>query len=152
MLWHCTTIVRKHLLQLKVSDESCAAHHWGSDVKAFRPERFIDTDDYKWPREAFLGFSMGARSCLGQKFAQAEAVAVLTTVIRKYEVFLREDLDGTAPVGESLEAKRDRVTKCKTVRFRSTEADRNRLSSRSGDNADTVALASSLQRAEEGIR
>lgn len=58
---------------------------------------------------------MGARSCLGQKFAQIEAVAILTTIIRKYEVHLKEDLDGTAPLGETLAEKRDRITKCKTV-------------------------------------
>lgn len=24
---------------------------WGKDAHVFRPERFIDTDDYKWPRD-----------------------------------------------------------------------------------------------------
>lgn len=79
------------------------------------PERFIDTAGYQWPREAFLGFSAGPRSCLGQKYAQIEAVAVLTTILRNYEILLQEDVDGTAPRGESLEDKRERITKCKTV-------------------------------------
>jgi cytochrome P450 len=58
---------------------------------------------------------MGARSCLGQKFAQVEAVALLTSVVRRFEVHLREDVDGTAPKGETLETKRERVTRCRTV-------------------------------------
>ena len=28
------------------------AIHWGEDVDKFKPERFIDTDMYKWPRDA----------------------------------------------------------------------------------------------------
>ena len=53
--------------------------------------------------------------CLGQKFAQIEAVAVITSVIRKYQVLLKEDVDGSAPQGESRDDKRERITKCKTV-------------------------------------
>lgn len=92
-----------------------AARHWSQDADQWRPERFIDTHDYRWPREAFLGFSAGARACLGQKFAQVEGVAVLTTLLRKYEVLLKEDVDGTAPVGESRETKRQRLMQAKTV-------------------------------------
>jgi hypothetical protein len=28
------------------------AIHWGEDADKFRPERFIDTETYKWPRDA----------------------------------------------------------------------------------------------------
>ncbi len=28
------------------------AIHWGEDVDKFKPERFIDTETYKWPRDA----------------------------------------------------------------------------------------------------
>lgn len=59
---------------------------------------------------------MGARSCLGQKFAQVEAVAVLVTLLRKYEVFLAEDVEGRAPIGETKEEKRARITQARTVR------------------------------------
>lgn len=38
--------------------------YWGEDAHDFKPERFIDDEDtkygYKWPREAFMGFSQGA--------------------------------------------------------------------------------------------
>ena len=29
-----------------------SAIHWGDDVDEFKPERFMDTDTYKWPRDA----------------------------------------------------------------------------------------------------
>ncbi|GAA99649.1 uncharacterized protein L969DRAFT_86923 [Mixia osmundae IAM 14324] len=91
--------------------------YWGPDASAFRPDRFIDAPDgsYSWPREAFLGFSAGPRSCLGQKFAQVEAVAILSALLFKYEVLLKEDVDGTAPKGETLDQKRARITQAKTV-------------------------------------
>ena len=28
------------------------AFHWGEDAAEFKPERFIDTDSYRWPRDA----------------------------------------------------------------------------------------------------
>ena len=28
------------------------ALHWGQDAAEFKPERFIDTDTYRWPRDA----------------------------------------------------------------------------------------------------
>jgi hypothetical protein len=27
---------------------------WGDDVEDFKPERFIDTEGYRWPREACM--------------------------------------------------------------------------------------------------
>ena len=77
-----------------------------------------------------MGFSAGARtcvdservtalttddSCLGQKFAQVEAVAIIALLVRRYEFSLREDVDGTAPTGESLEQKRERICRAMTV-------------------------------------
>ena len=29
-----------------------AALYWGEDAAEFRPERFIDTESYQWPRDA----------------------------------------------------------------------------------------------------
>ncbi|KAI0322881.1 cytochrome P450 [Amylostereum chailletii] len=62
--------------------------HWGSDCKDFKPERFIDTDTYKWPRHAFLTFSAGPRGCIGSRFSLTESVCILATLVRRYEVLL----------------------------------------------------------------
>jgi cytochrome P450 len=44
-------------------------------------------------RGTFLTFSDGGRACLGRKFAQAEYIAFLATLLREYRVELREDMD-----------------------------------------------------------
>lgn len=89
--------------------------YWGEDAKDFRPSRFIDDEEtgYRWPREAFMGFSQGARACLGQKFAQVEAVTIIAEIIRRFEV----EIDPSVlKKGESTEAARRRLLDgCKTV-------------------------------------
>ncbi|GLB42347.1 putative cytochrome p450 [Lyophyllum shimeji] len=66
--------------------------HWGEDVAEFKPERFIDTDTYRWPRDAFNAFSGGPRSCIGQRFSVTESTCILAHVARKYEVHIPDDL------------------------------------------------------------
>ncbi|KAI0066984.1 cytochrome P450 [Artomyces pyxidatus] len=60
--------------------------HWGADCKEFKPERFIDTDTYRWPRHAFLAFSAGARGCIGSRFSLTESVCTLACLVRRYEI------------------------------------------------------------------
>ncbi|KAJ8701241.1 hypothetical protein PTI98_000051 [Pleurotus ostreatus] len=60
--------------------------HWGDDADEFNPERFIDTDTHRWPRDAYLAFSAGPRSCMGERFAMTESVCFLANVIKRYEV------------------------------------------------------------------
>ncbi|KAF8650924.1 hypothetical protein AX16_005022 [Volvariella volvacea WC 439] len=71
-----------------------AVHHnpmyWGEDVDEFKPERFIDTDTYHWPRDAFVAFSTGFRGCIGQRFAMTEGVCILACLLRHYELLLPE--------------------------------------------------------------
>ncbi|KAH8114076.1 cytochrome P450 [Phellopilus nigrolimitatus] len=66
--------------------------YWGPDAHLFRPERFIDTANYKWPRDAFLPFSAGARRCIGQRFATTESVCLLASIARHYEILLPDGL------------------------------------------------------------
>ncbi|KAJ7174978.1 cytochrome P450 [Mycena crocata] len=67
-----------------------AAHmnpiHWGADAHEFKPERFIDTPSYRWPRESFFAFSTGHRSCIGQRFATTEALCLISALVRKCEI------------------------------------------------------------------
>ncbi|PFH49568.1 hypothetical protein AMATHDRAFT_62875 [Amanita thiersii Skay4041] len=67
--------------------------HWGDDVAKFKPERFIDTPTYKWPRDAYMSFSQGHRSCIGQRFAITEGACVLANLVRRYEVLLPVELE-----------------------------------------------------------
>ncbi|KAG6820265.1 hypothetical protein H0H93_003095 [Arthromyces matolae] len=75
--------------------------HWGNDVEEFKPSRFIDTETYRWPRDAsFLNlpaavvnaFSAGPRSCIGQRFSLTESACILAHIVRKYEVHVPDDL------------------------------------------------------------
>ncbi|KXN84067.1 Putative cytochrome P450 CYP13A1 [Leucoagaricus sp. SymC.cos] len=79
--------------------------HWGDDVDAFKPERFTDTGTYKWPRDAFLAFSGGPRSCIGQRFAIIEGICILASIVRRYEILLPIDV-----LGLSLEEQTRRLT------------------------------------------
>jgi hypothetical protein len=51
-------ILALHMNREFLSSNFCTLSHvhsaiyWGDDVSEFRPERFIDTDTYRWPRDA----------------------------------------------------------------------------------------------------
>ena len=64
-----------------------AAMVWGDDAHEFKPERFIDTDNYKWPRDGFMTFSAGPRGCIGKTFALTEAIVILSLLVRNFELF-----------------------------------------------------------------
>ncbi|PPQ81694.1 hypothetical protein CVT24_003124 [Panaeolus cyanescens] len=66
--------------------------HWGKDANEFRPERFIDTDTYRWPRDAFLAFSTGHRSCIGQKFSTTESLCLVANLVRQFDILPPPDL------------------------------------------------------------
>ncbi|GLB37921.1 putative cytochrome P450 [Lyophyllum shimeji] len=60
--------------------------YW-DEPHAFRPSRFLK----EWPRDAFLPFSTGARACLGRKFFETEGIAILTKVISRYRIEVKEE-------------------------------------------------------------
>lgn len=41
-------------------DRPNAAMYWGTDCKLFKPERFIDTESYRWPRDACTSLSLSS--------------------------------------------------------------------------------------------
>jgi hypothetical protein len=98
-------------LVLHVAHKEMLALHWGSDVNEFKPERFIDTDTYRWPRDACMSlcfysanyslkpllvvaFSAGPRSCIGRTFATTEVLCIVANIVKEYDILPPADLRG----------------------------------------------------------
>ncbi|KAF9263951.1 cytochrome P450 [Marasmius fiardii PR-910] len=79
--------------------------HW-EDPTEFRPSRFVKGD---WNRDAFIPFSAGSHACIGRKFFEVEAIAILVTLIRKYKIELVPESER-----EGWEEKKRRVLACTT--------------------------------------
>ncbi|KAM0248909.1 hypothetical protein ACHAP5_003116 [Fusarium lateritium] len=64
------------------------SHVWGSDVKAFKPERVLDAtaQDEKNRRGSMLSFGGGKNLCPGRKFAQTEMLGFVGVVALGFEV------------------------------------------------------------------
>ncbi|KAF2094903.1 cytochrome P450 [Rhizodiscina lignyota] len=93
------TMIHINLPALHISPEN-----WGSDSLTFRPSRWIQTGGSVLPTDSalpkdleserlitprageFIPWAMGPRNCLGMKFAQVEAVSVLSTVFKSARV------------------------------------------------------------------
>lgn len=66
-----------------------AFHHdpkyWGPNAHEFNPQRFVDgaAKASKNPH-AFMPFSMGPRTCIGQNFALLEAKLLLTIILQRF--------------------------------------------------------------------
>ncbi|KIO18583.1 hypothetical protein M407DRAFT_31774 [Tulasnella calospora MUT 4182] len=78
--------------------------YW-KDPYAFRPARFLDPE---WPREAFIPFSAGPRACIGRRFAEVEATAIISLVLKHYKITVDEARLPSIP-GESVVAQRERL-------------------------------------------
>ncbi len=67
---------------------------WFDAPDEFRPERWDGDLAKTLPRFAYFPFGGGPRLCIGQAFAQMEAVLVLATIVRAFRV----DVDGSRPI------------------------------------------------------
>ncbi|KAI0860248.1 cytochrome P450 [Xylaria cubensis] len=69
-------------------------HHskdiWGADADDFRPERWAEATPRQ--RNAFIPFSYGPRSCVGRNVAEMEMKMIAATWLRRYDVFLRQEV------------------------------------------------------------
>ncbi|EJF57962.1 614/534 cytochrome P450 [Dichomitus squalens LYAD-421 SS1] len=72
---------------------------------AFRPARFLGA----YNRDAFQPFSGGPRGCIGRGFGETEGVAVLTKIVARYKVEVREEPGWE---GETFERRKERLLRC----------------------------------------
>ncbi|TDL22809.1 cytochrome P450 [Rickenella mellea] len=79
--------------------------YW-KDPHEFKPKRFLE--DYN--RDAFLPFSSGARSCMGRRFFETEGIAILTSIVQKYKIEVKEEPQFA---NETFDERRERLLECK---------------------------------------
>ncbi|KAK1220219.1 hypothetical protein PQX77_017040 [Marasmius sp. AFHP31] len=72
--------------------------YW-EEPSEFKPSRFIG----EWNKDAFIPFSTGSHACLGRKFFEYEAIAILAMLISKYQIEI------PSKDGETFEQKKARV-------------------------------------------
>jgi cytochrome P450 len=84
---------------------------WGDDHMEWRPDRWINTNpasgvdtlcDPPNGKDTFFPFASGPRGCIGKRFAIVEYVAIISTLLRDYEVHV------VPHEKESLECARER--------------------------------------------
>jgi cytochrome P450 len=61
---------------------------WFEEPEVFRPERWGDGLARELPRFAYFPFGGGPRLCIGNSFAQMEAVLLLATIARRFRLTL----------------------------------------------------------------
>jgi len=76
--------------------------YWKEPHK-FMPERFLGD----WPKDAFIPFSLGARACLGRRFFETEGIAIMTVLVSKYKIEIKEEPEFA---GETFEERYARIT------------------------------------------
>ena len=70
---------------------ACVVHRdrrWFEEPEAFRPERWAGDLAQRLPRFAYFPFGGGPRQCIGNSFAQMEAVLLLATIAQRFRLSL----------------------------------------------------------------
>lgn len=86
-------VAKDTVIFLNNYDLNLGEAYWGTDPKAFRPERFlkdVEQGDKIVTRvvrpEHFVPFSTGKRTCIGQRLVQGFAFVVLTGLLSKFDI------------------------------------------------------------------
>jgi cytochrome P450 len=79
---------------------------WWPDPHAFRPERWLDAEARAArPRFAWFPFGGGARVCIGEHFATAEAVLIVAAVARRWRLPFADAAGDVGPGPARAEAR-----------------------------------------------
>ncbi|KAH7905463.1 cytochrome P450 [Hygrophoropsis aurantiaca] len=81
--------------------------YW-EDPHTFKPSRFLGD----WNRDAFLPFSSGYRACVGRKFSETEGTAVLTLLVSRFKIEIKEESQFAA---ETFEQRKARVLDARSI-------------------------------------
>ncbi len=68
------------------SPPSTATPCGGDDPEAFDPDHFLPERIRSRPAHVYKPFGTGERACIGRQFALHEAVLVLGTILRRYDI------------------------------------------------------------------
>ncbi|ERS98334.1 hypothetical protein HMPREF1624_05118 [Sporothrix schenckii ATCC 58251] len=63
---------------------------WGDDADQFRPERMLDENFAKLPKNAWKPFGTGLRACIGRAFAWQEALLVTALLLQNFTISLAD--------------------------------------------------------------
>lgn len=77
---------------------------WGEDAEEFKPERMMDGEFEKLPKNAWKPFGTGLRSCIGRAFAWQEALLAVAMILQNFDVQL-DDHNYVPEVVQSLTIK-----------------------------------------------
>ncbi|KLO08418.1 614/534 cytochrome P450 [Schizopora paradoxa] len=79
--------------------------YW-EDPNEFKPKRFLKD----WPRDAFVPFSIGQRSCVGRRFSETESIAILAVILSRYRIEVKAEPQFAS---ETFEERKARVLSSK---------------------------------------
>jgi len=102
---HAIPVPQNTLIVLDVVGLHYNPRYW-RNPEIFKPSRFLEN----WPRDAFIPFSAGPRACIGRKFFEIESVVILTMLVSRYRIEIKEEPEFA---GESFEEKSARLLKSK---------------------------------------
>lgn len=63
---------------------------WGDDAAEFKPDRMLDENFAKLPKNAWKPFGTGMRACIGRAFAWQEAVLVTALILQNFDLRLND--------------------------------------------------------------
>ena len=66
---------------------------WGTDPNRFEPDRFAPDQVRARPAGLYKPFGTGVRSCIGRQFALHEAVLILGSIVRRYDLVADPDFE-----------------------------------------------------------